>query len=94
MDKNEGVAMTDDKSIEPLKDEVDIKLRDQLAMAAMQALIAKYKVFDGYIQALDSYREEDGYNPRKTKPTKSRRIATVAYIIADEMRKVRLKAVE
>jgi hypothetical protein len=64
----------------------DFKLRDQLAIAAMQALITKYGCWGKYIV------ENEGDGPFKAPGPRTQRIALVAYRIADEMRKARLKS--
>jgi len=65
------------------KDDDEIRLRDQFAIAAMQALIGKNAIFTKYIDGLEEVRPT---HPR------TERIAIVAYIVADEMRKARLKS--
>ena len=60
----------------------EIRLRDQFAMAAMQALIDKYGVLGRYIENEADIKEE----PYR----KMERITLAAYKIADEMRKARL----
>lgn len=64
-------------------DDEEIRLRDQLAIAAMQALITKEGIFGTYI---------DGAGDVKPPYPRTERLCTVAYIIADEMRKARLKS--
>lgn len=66
------------------QEDEEIRLRDQYAIAAMGALISKYGVFGQHI-------EGEGYNMQGPFP-RAQRLTTAAYIIADEMRKARLKS--
>jgi hypothetical protein len=62
-------------------DEKELSLRDQFAIAAMQALVSKNNIYVSYIT-------DDVVNPKSA--AKADRIATAAYKIADAMRKARL----
>jgi hypothetical protein len=67
----------------------DIRLRDKIAIAAMQALITTCGVWEEFI---DNGEDGDDGHQEITEPApRTERIALVAYRIADEMRKVRLK---
>ena len=59
----------------------DLKLRDEIAMKIMEILFVKYNPFQSYI--------EQGIELNPNLP-KTKSIARVAYIVADEMRKARL----
>jgi hypothetical protein len=64
----------------------EIRLRDQFAIAAMQALITKIGVWESYI--IDA----EGLGPKEATAERTKRIAAVSYRIADEMRKARLQS--
>ena len=66
------------------EDDEDIRLRDQFAIAAMEALIIKYGAFNNYI-------DKENFDMKGPYP-RTQRLATAAYIVADEMRKARLKS--
>ena len=66
-------------------DDEEIRLRDKIAIAAMQALITKEGLFGNYIDS----NEDPVIRPPHSRTA---RLATAAYIIADEMRKARLKS--
>lgn len=68
--------MSDNEDIEK-----ELRLRDQFAIAAMQALITKNGVYGSYI---------DEASMSSKSPARVERIATAAYKIADAMRKIRL----
>lgn len=61
----------------------DVRLRDQLAIAAMQALITNAGLYKTYLDANEEHPDSK---------YKMERIAIVAYKVADEMRKARLKS--
>lgn len=65
----------------------EIRLRDQFATAAMQALITKYGGWADYIEG-----KSENPTPATSKATRTKRMVAVAYRIADEMRKARLQS--
>lgn len=69
------------------QEEEEIRLRDQFAMSAMQALITKYGGWEAYIDG-----EKDDVSPATAKAPRTKRMVMVAYRIADEMRKTRLQS--
>lgn len=92
-------------------DDNDIRLRDQLAIAAMQALLSQYKqqtsssgngsvntIGTEYCQTgntvsyIHTYESEDNALYLQRMESKIKLVADLAYRIADEMRKSRLKS--
>jgi hypothetical protein len=67
-------------------DEKELRLRDQFAIAAMQALITKEGTYSNFID-----NEMWGEDYQKRAKARQERIAMVAYKMADEMRKARLQ---
>jgi hypothetical protein len=67
-------------------DEKELRLRDQFAIAAMQALITKEGTCSNII---DNEMWDEDYQKRSK--ARQERIAMVAYKMADEMRKARLQ---
>jgi hypothetical protein len=65
------------------KNDEDTHLRDQFALHAMQALITSHGLHKPFI-------ENDNENPDSNE--KLKRIAIIAYRVADEMRKARLQS--
>jgi hypothetical protein len=65
-------------------DDEEIRLRDKIAIAAMQALLTKEGAWANYIDGLDVA------GPKEAPALRTKRIAMAAYRIADEMRKARL----
>jgi hypothetical protein len=66
-------------------DDEEIRLRDKIAIAAMQALLTREGAWGDYINDKETFN-------LKSKHPRLQRIATAAYVIADEMRKARLKS--
>jgi hypothetical protein len=66
-------------------DDEEIRLRDKIAIAAMQAIITKEGAWSNFIN-------EEGDEVPRPPHQRSARIAIAAYGIADEMRKARLKS--
>ena len=94
-----------------MSEEDDIKLRDQLAIAAMQALLCQYKQqtissSNGSVNTngteysqsgntnntISTYESEADVLYLRRMDSKIKLIADLAYKIADEMRKSRLKS--
>jgi hypothetical protein len=70
-----------------MDDDKETRLRDQFAMAAMQALIDKEGIFSSYIH---SCQEDTPYVDQVT--ARLERLTIVAYRVADMMRKTRMAA--
>lgn len=70
-----------------MNDDDDTRLRDQFAIAAMQALITRNGSYGNFIEK-NEHTNEDGADSA----AKLKRIAIIAYKIADAMRKARLQA--
>jgi hypothetical protein len=88
-----------------MSDENDIKLRDQLAIAAMQALLGNYKQFTYTSESSNNYPESSNkYSTSNEYPleidkdyiarieSKIEMISDLSYKITDAMRKARLKS--
>jgi hypothetical protein len=68
-------------------DEKEIRLRDQFAIAAMQALVETTGLYKTFIEKGDV--EEKGYHEKLV--GRLERLSIISYKIADSMRKARLQ---
>lgn len=72
------------------QDEKEMRLRDQLAVAAMQALMNELSIYKTWIMGVEVINDLPQYMEKAEARTE--KMAIAAYKVADAMRKARLAA--